>query len=112
VAEDVVGQNFSDAIRPVLFETEYPDFLYAKHGATVFVVEFREGTGNVYYTKNVAWPQLCSCDCRSRRHRLGGLDDLAFTFKLEMYQRFCCRPSKTPGGRGMATCARLNVGMA
>jgi hypothetical protein len=41
VAQDVIGQDFSEAIRPVFFETEHPDFLYATHGGTVFVVEFR-----------------------------------------------------------------------
>jgi len=41
VAQDVIGQDFSDAIRPVFFETEYPDFLYATHGGMVFVIEFR-----------------------------------------------------------------------
>lgn len=41
----VVWQNITDAVRPVFFQTDYEDFLYATHGGTLFVVRFR---GRVY----------------------------------------------------------------
>lgn len=41
----LVWQNIADAVRPVFFQTDYEDFLYATHGGTLFVVRFR---GRVY----------------------------------------------------------------
>jgi hypothetical protein len=35
-----VGQDIGEAIRPVFFQTEYEDFLYATHGGTLFVVNY------------------------------------------------------------------------
>jgi hypothetical protein len=35
------GQDFGEAVRPVFFQTEYDDFLYATHGGTLFLVGFR-----------------------------------------------------------------------
>ena len=34
--------DFANAIRPVFFQTEFEDFLYATHGGTLFVVRFRD----------------------------------------------------------------------
>jgi hypothetical protein len=41
----VIWQNISDAVRPVFFQTDYEEFLYATHGGTLFLVRFR---GRVY----------------------------------------------------------------
>jgi hypothetical protein len=38
----VVRQDFRGAVRPVFFQTEFDDFLYATHGGTLFVVQFRD----------------------------------------------------------------------
>jgi hypothetical protein len=40
-----IRQDFSDAVRPVFFETDFEEFLYATHGGTMFIVSFR---GRVY----------------------------------------------------------------
>jgi hypothetical protein len=37
----VIQQDFSDAVRAVLFQTEYEEFLYATYGGTLFVVSFQ-----------------------------------------------------------------------
>jgi hypothetical protein len=41
----MLPQDFADAVRPVFFQTEFDDFLYATHGGTLFLVIFR---GRVY----------------------------------------------------------------
>jgi hypothetical protein len=41
----VVRQDIGDAIRPVFFQTDFEDWLYATHGGTLFLVRFR---GHVY----------------------------------------------------------------
>jgi hypothetical protein len=41
----VVRQDIGDAVRPVFFQTDYEDFLYATHGGTLFLIRFR---GRVY----------------------------------------------------------------
>jgi hypothetical protein len=37
--------QFAEAVRPVFFQTQYEEFLYATHGGTLFLVVFR---GRVY----------------------------------------------------------------
>jgi hypothetical protein len=37
----VIRQDFSDAVRAVFFQTELEDFLYATHGGSMFLVNFR-----------------------------------------------------------------------
>jgi hypothetical protein len=37
----VIRQDFADAIRPVFFQTEYEEFLYATDGGTLFLVRYR-----------------------------------------------------------------------
>jgi hypothetical protein len=37
----VIRQNFAEAVRPVFFQTEHEEFLYATHGGTLFLVVFR-----------------------------------------------------------------------
>lgn len=37
-----IRQDFADAVRPVFFQTEYDDFLYATDGGTLFVVRYRD----------------------------------------------------------------------
>ncbi len=34
--------DFGEAIRPIFFQTDYEDFLYATYGGTAFVVKFRD----------------------------------------------------------------------
>jgi hypothetical protein len=41
----IIRQDFTEAVRPVFFQTEYEEFLYATHGGTLFLVVFR---GRVY----------------------------------------------------------------
>jgi hypothetical protein len=41
----MASQDIGDAIRPVFFQTEHEEFLYATHGGTLFLVDFR---GRVY----------------------------------------------------------------
>ena len=41
----IIRQNIEASVRPILFETDYPEFLYATHGGTAFVFIFR---GRVY----------------------------------------------------------------
>jgi hypothetical protein len=41
----MIQQDFSDAVRPVFFQTDVEEFLYATHGGTLFLVTFR---GRVY----------------------------------------------------------------
>lgn len=41
----VVRQDIGDAVRPVFFQTDYEEFLYATHGGTLFLASFR---GRVY----------------------------------------------------------------
>jgi hypothetical protein len=41
----LVRQDIGDAVRPVFFQTDYEEFLYATHGGTLFVVRFR---GRIY----------------------------------------------------------------
>jgi hypothetical protein len=41
----MLPQDFADAVRPVFFQTEFHEFLYATHGGTLFLVVFR---GRVY----------------------------------------------------------------
>jgi hypothetical protein len=41
----MASQEIGNAIRPVFFQTEYEDFLYATHGGTLFLVDFR---GRIY----------------------------------------------------------------
>jgi hypothetical protein len=38
----VIEQNFSSAVRPVFFHTDLDEFLYATHGGTLFIVNFRD----------------------------------------------------------------------
>src|SRR5882757_8015263 len=40
----VIRQDFAAAIRPVFFQTEFEEFLYATHGGTLFLVSFRGKT--------------------------------------------------------------------
>src|SRR5665213_3137249 len=35
-------RDFGDAVRPVIFQTELDDFLYATHGGSLFLVRYRE----------------------------------------------------------------------
>jgi hypothetical protein len=37
----VIRQDFAAAVRPVFFQTEFEEFLYATHGGTLFLVSFR-----------------------------------------------------------------------
>jgi hypothetical protein len=37
----VVWQNIADAVRPVFFQTDHEEFLYATHGGTLFLVRFQ-----------------------------------------------------------------------
>jgi hypothetical protein len=37
----IIRQDFADAVRPVFFQTEYDDFLYATDGGTLFLVRYR-----------------------------------------------------------------------
>ena len=32
--------DFAEAVRPVFFQTEYDEFMYATHGGTLFLVRF------------------------------------------------------------------------
>ncbi|MGA7452190.1 MAG: hypothetical protein WBW73_13195, partial [Rhodoplanes sp.] len=41
----MIRQDFAEAVRPVFFQTESEEFLYATHGGTLFLVVFR---GRVY----------------------------------------------------------------
>jgi hypothetical protein len=41
----LVWQNIADAVRPVFFQTDHDEFLYATHGGTLFLVRF---SGRVY----------------------------------------------------------------
>jgi hypothetical protein len=41
----MIRQDFAEAVRPVFFQTEHDEFLYATHGGTLFLVSFR---GRVY----------------------------------------------------------------
>jgi hypothetical protein len=41
----IIRQNFSEAVRPIFFQTEHKEFVYATHGGTLFLVELR---GRVY----------------------------------------------------------------
>src|SRR6516165_2330229 len=41
----IIRQDFAEAVRPVFFQTEQKEFLYATHGGTLFLVVFR---GRVY----------------------------------------------------------------
>ena len=41
----MIRQDFSEAVRPVFFQTDYEEFLYATHGGTLFLALFR---GRVY----------------------------------------------------------------
>lgn len=41
----IVRQDFTAAVRPVFFQTEFEEFLYATHGGTLFLVVF---AGRVY----------------------------------------------------------------
>jgi hypothetical protein len=41
----MASQDIGNAIRPVFFQTDYEEFLYATHGGTLFLVDFR---GRVY----------------------------------------------------------------
>jgi hypothetical protein len=43
--DSMLPQDFADAVRPVFFQTEFDEFLYATHGGTLFLVVFR---GRVY----------------------------------------------------------------
>lgn len=36
-----VRQDFAKAVRPVFFQTEFEEWLYATHGGTLFIVQFR-----------------------------------------------------------------------
>jgi hypothetical protein len=36
----MIRQDFAYAVRPVFFQTEYDDFLYATDGGTLFLVRF------------------------------------------------------------------------
>jgi hypothetical protein len=36
----IVRQDIGDAVRPVFFQTDYEEFLYATHGGTLFVVKY------------------------------------------------------------------------
>jgi hypothetical protein len=40
----VIRQDFAAAVRPVFFQTEFEEFLYATHGGTLFLVSFRGKT--------------------------------------------------------------------
>jgi hypothetical protein len=40
-----IRQDFSTAVRPVFFQTDFEEVLYATHGGTLFVVQFR----GIYY---------------------------------------------------------------
>jgi hypothetical protein len=40
-----IRQDFAEAVRPVFFQTEHEEFLYATHGGTLFLVVFN---GRVY----------------------------------------------------------------
>jgi hypothetical protein len=37
----LIRQDFSDAVRPIFFQTEYKDWLYATNGGTLFIIRFR-----------------------------------------------------------------------
>jgi hypothetical protein len=37
----IIRQDFTAAVRPVLFQTEFEEWLYATHGGTLFIVQFR-----------------------------------------------------------------------
>lgn len=41
----IIRQDLREAIRPVFFQTDYPEFQYATHGGTLFIVNFE---GRVY----------------------------------------------------------------
>ena len=41
----IIRQSISDSVRPIFFQTDLEDFLYATHGGTAFVVNF---SGRVY----------------------------------------------------------------
>jgi hypothetical protein len=41
----IIRQDFAEAVRPVFFQTENEEFLYATHGGTLFLVVFK---GRVY----------------------------------------------------------------
>jgi hypothetical protein len=41
----IIRQDFSEAVRPVFFQTEHEEFLYGTHGGTLFLAKFR---GRVY----------------------------------------------------------------
>lgn len=36
-----IRQDFRDAIRPIFFQTDFEEFLYATHGGTLFIVSYR-----------------------------------------------------------------------
>jgi len=38
----VLHRRIGDAVRPVFFQTEYEEFLYATDGGTLFLVRFKE----------------------------------------------------------------------
>lgn len=40
----IVHQDVGDAVRPVFFQTDHEEFVYATHGGTLFVVKFRGRT--------------------------------------------------------------------
>src|ERR1700675_1832162 len=37
-----IRQDFADAVRPVFFQTDYDEFLYATDGGTLFLVRYRD----------------------------------------------------------------------
>src|SRR5262245_45814132 len=41
----IIRQDFAAAVRPVFFQTDHEEFVYATHGGTLFLVGFR---GRVY----------------------------------------------------------------
>lgn len=38
----IVQQDFGDSIRPMFFETDIEEFMYATHGGTLFISEGAE----------------------------------------------------------------------
>jgi hypothetical protein len=38
------SQQIADAVRPVFFQTDFEEFLYATHGGTSFIVKYRGRT--------------------------------------------------------------------
>jgi hypothetical protein len=37
----IIQQDFSNAVRPVFFQTDLEEWQYATHGGTLFIVQFR-----------------------------------------------------------------------